>query len=131
MRFSVSIFPDRGVTLIQDSPVWTEKSKGEFISFGDSFYFVKSISGNKFHLVDLSNWKKQFVDEKEIHKAKLLGGKELIQEMIFVSQTEDEVQAMDPDTYKISIIKKPKPVELKSEKISVVKIEDKYFLFKS
>lgn len=101
--------------------------KGEFISYKNSFYFVTSISGSKFHLIELSSWTKQIFDEKDIQKAKLMGGDELIKEMILVSQTEDEAQIMNPDNYEITIVKKPKSIKIKSEKVRVVKLEDQYF----
>ena len=46
------------------------------------------------------------MDVKTISKANILGGQELITDMILVSQTKDEVQIMDSDTYKIQVLKK-------------------------
>jgi len=104
-------------------------SKGDFIRHDQSYYQIVSVQGNKVKLKNLSSWEENFVDVKSIQKAKILGGKELIKEMILVSQKKDEVQVMDPKTYEIKIIRKPKPVSFDSEKIQTVKIDDQFFLF--
>lgn len=103
-------------------------SKGDFISYKDSYYYISSISGNKIHIIGLSNWNEQTLDAKEIQKARILGGEEITTEMILVSQSNDELQVMGSKTYEMKIIRKPKPVSFDSEKIKVVKIEDQLFL---
>jgi nonsense-mediated mRNA decay protein 3 len=103
-------------------------SKGDFISYKDSYYRISSISGNKIRIIDLSNWNEQTLDAKEIQKAKILGGEELTTEMILVSQTNEEVQVMGSKTYEMKIIRKPKPVSFDSEKIKIIKIDDQLFL---
>ena len=103
-------------------------SKGDFISYKDSYYYISSISGNKIHIIGLSNWNEQTLDAKEIQKARILGGEEITTEMILVSQTNDDLQVMGSKTYEIKIIRKPKPVSFNSEKIKIVKIEDQLFL---
>jgi len=102
--------------------------KGDFISHKNSFFYISSIKGNKVHVFELSNWGKRVFDSKELQKANILGGKELIKEMIFVSQSKDEVQFMDPETYEIKFVRKPRPISLDSEKITIVKIKDQVFL---
>lgn len=102
--------------------------KGDFIFYKDSYYYISSISGNKIHIIGLSNWNEQTLDAKEIQKAKILGGEEIITEMILVSQTKEEVQVMNQNTYEIKIIRKIKPVSFNSEKIKIIKIDDQLFL---
>ena len=53
---------------------------------------------------------------------------ELVKEMILVSQTIDELQFMDPDTYKIQTIKKPIQIILKTEKIKILRTEKQILL---
>ena len=103
--------------------------KGDFISLGNSYFYISSISGNKVHTFELSNWTEKVFDGRDLHKASICGGKELIKEMIFVSQSKDEIQLMDPNTYKTFEIKKPKKVAFKSNAAKIVKIEDKIFFF--
>ena len=102
--------------------------KGDFISHENSFFYISSVRGNRVHTFELSNWEKRVFDSKELQKANILGGKEFIKEMIFVSQSKDEVQLMDPETYEIKFVRKPRPISLDSEKITIVKIKDQVFL---
>jgi nonsense-mediated mRNA decay protein 3 len=101
--------------------------KGDFIKQGSLFFNIISLHGTKVKLLNLSNWEETTSDLKSIQKANILGN-ELIKEMIFVSQTKDELQLMDPDTYKIQTIKKPKQINLKTEKIKVLRTENRLFL---
>ena len=103
--------------------------KGDFIKHNKKFFFIVSIFGNKVKMLDLSNWKESILDVKTIEKASILGGEELVKEMIFISQTKDEVQIMGTKSYKINIIKKPSPISIKDKKIKIVELEDKLFLF--
>ena len=103
--------------------------KGDFISYENSFFCISSINGNKVHVFELPNWGKKTFDSKELQKASILGGKELIKEMIFVSQSQDEVQIMNPETYEINFVRKPKSLSFDSEKIKIVKIDNQVFLF--
>jgi nonsense-mediated mRNA decay protein 3 len=102
--------------------------EGDFISLNNMFYYISSIYGNKIVMVELSNWKETTVDQKDLQKVNILGGKELIKEMIIVSQSSNEIQVMDPEKYNIKVVKKPKSVNFESEKIKVVIIEENYFL---
>lgn len=103
--------------------------KGDFILLNNLFYYISAIQGNKIVIVELSKWKKTTVDQKEIQKTSILGGKKLIREMIVVSQSSNEIQVMDPEKYNIKVVKKPKSVTFESEKIKVVNIEENLFLF--
>jgi nonsense-mediated mRNA decay protein 3 len=102
--------------------------KGDFVSIDGSYFYVSSISGNKVHVIELPSWKEQVLDEKELQKANIHGGEELIKEMILVSQTKDEIQIMDPTTYKTFYLKKPKGVSFDLKTVYMVKLEDEFFL---
>jgi nonsense-mediated mRNA decay protein 3 len=103
--------------------------KGDFISYKNSYFYISSISKNKIHVFDLSTWNDQVLDSRQIKNVHILGGDELIKEMILVNQKENEVQLMDEKTYKIKIVKKPKQINFKSEKIKIITIEDQIFIF--
>jgi len=103
--------------------------KNDFLMLKNSFFIVNSIHGNKIKLIDLSTWEELKLDSKDLEKAEVLGGKELVKEMIFVSQTYDEIQLMDQEKYEIRYVRKPKKIEFKTEKIKTVCIDDKIFLF--
>jgi len=102
--------------------------KNDFIKMDDSYYLVVSLYGNKVHMIDLKTWEKTIIGEKELQKIGVVGGKELTKELILVSQTKKEVQVMDPESYKISEINKPKPFDFTTEKINTVQINDSIFL---
>lgn len=103
--------------------------KNDFLTLKNSYFMVKSVHGNKITLVDLSTWDELKLENKNLEKAEVFGGKELIKEMIFVSQSTEEIQIMDPEKYEIKYVKKPKSIEFKTDKIKTVFIEDKIFLF--
>ena len=102
--------------------------KGDFLKHNNSFFYIVSIHGNSVKMIDISNWEETTVNVKTIQKAITIGGKELIKEMILVSQTKDEVQIMDPKKYEIKVVRKPKPITFDSKMIKIVKLEDKFFL---
>lgn len=103
-------------------------TKGDFLKYNKSTYYILSIHRNKIKMMKLSNWEEIITDIKTIQKSSILGGKELIKEMILVSQTKNELQLMDPKTYEIKIVRKPKPITLNSEKINVLKLDEQIFL---
>lgn len=102
--------------------------KGDFISKDNSFFFISSVSGNKIHVFDLSSWSEVVLDEKDLRKATILGGSELVKEMILVSESQNEVQVMDQKTYQTFDVKKLKNIRLNSKLVRVVKLEERIFL---
>ena len=102
--------------------------KYDFISLDKSYFYISSIKGNRIHVIELSTWSERVIDLKELQKAKIIGGKELIKEMILVSQTKDEIQVMNVETYKTSEVKKPVNASFDSNKVKVAIIEDNIFL---
>jgi nonsense-mediated mRNA decay protein 3 len=102
--------------------------KGDFIRQNNSFFYIVSIHGNKIKMIKLDNWEETVVDLKTIQKADIIGGEELIQEMILISQTEDEIQIMDSESYKIHILKKPKQIKFVNEKLKILKTDKQLFL---
>jgi nonsense-mediated mRNA decay protein 3 len=102
--------------------------KGDFLKIDNSFFLVNSVHGNKVKLLNLENWGETIKDIKIIHNLKIIGRKELIIEMILVSQTKEEIQVMDPKNYVLTIIKKPKIISFDSDKIKVIRINEQFFI---
>ncbi len=102
--------------------------KDDFIKIDDDYYQVKSLQAKTVKLINLSEWEESSVDIKTIRNANILGGEEILQDMIVISQTKKEMQLMDEKTYKIQIVKKPKEFEYKKKKITVFKKDDFLFL---
>ena len=103
---------------------------GEFLEIDDEYFYISSLSHHTVHLINLATWEKRHVSSKDLEHVKVLGGKERIKEMILVSQTREDVQVMEPNNYKIMVIKKPQSHSFDMEKIRVVFFdEDTVFLF--
>jgi len=103
--------------------------KDDFIKFDDVYYQVKNLQAKTVKLIKLSDWEEVTIDTKKLKNINILGGEELLNEMIVVSQTKKDIQLMDERTYKINIVKKPKEFDYKKKKILVLKKDD--FLFVS
>lgn len=103
--------------------------KNDFIEFDKKIFYIISIKGHAVKMLNLNNWEEIIDELKNIQNAKIVGGNEIIKEMILVSQTKDEVQIMDEKKYGITTVKKPKSINFKNKEIKAVKIDDKFFLF--
>jgi nonsense-mediated mRNA decay protein 3 len=101
---------------------------GEFIEYNTYFYFITSISSSKVHVLELNSWSEQVLDAKNLQKVRVIGGYDLIKEMILVSQSTDEVQVMDPKNYKIFDIKKPMNVTFHKKSVSAAFLDDYIYL---
>ncbi len=102
--------------------------KGDFFSFNNSFFSIISLHENKARSLELSTWTEKVVDKKDVQPSRIYGGKELIKEMIVVSQSKNEIQLMDPKTYKTVEIRKPKTISFDTQMVKTVKLEDTLFL---
>lgn len=103
--------------------------KGDFIQIEDTYYQIKKLHSNKVKIINLSTLEENSINPKKLEKARILGGQNLLSDMIIVSQTNDELQLMDEKTYDIHIVKKPKEIKYKTEKIQVIEIDNKLFIF--
>jgi len=103
--------------------------KDDVVKISDSYYYVYSISGKKTHLIDIKNWEDKVFEIKDLQNLKVVGGEELIKEMIVISQKKDEIQLMNQKTYKMITLKKPSKEKMIGERIKIIKIDDDYFLF--
>jgi nonsense-mediated mRNA decay protein 3 len=102
--------------------------KGDFFSIEDSYFVIISLHENKVRAVDLSTWAEKVIDGKNIQPSKIYGSKELIKEMILVSQSKKELQLMDPKTYSTVEIQKPKMISIDTSMVKTVKLDDSLFL---
>jgi nonsense-mediated mRNA decay protein 3 len=102
--------------------------KGDFFSFDTSFFSIISLHTNKVRAVELSTWTEKVIEGKNIQPSRIYGGKELIREMIVVSQSKNEIQLMDPKTYTTVEIRKPKIASVDTVMIKTVKLDSYLFL---
>ena len=103
--------------------------KGDFFSFDNSFFLIVSLHENKVRALELSTWTEKVIDGKDIQPSRIYGGKELIREMIVVSQSKNEIQLMDPKTYITVEIRKPKHASIDTSMVKTVKLDGYLFLF--
>lgn len=113
------------VTYLVRLPVY---KKNDIIRMGNSFFLVRSTTGNKIKMVNLETWDETTAETKKIQNVSLIGGVEQINEMIIVSQTDDELQLMNQKNYKIQTVKKPKKMFFEDKKIKTIEADDQIFL---
>lgn len=102
--------------------------KNDIIKINNSFFLVKLTTGSKIKMINLEDWSETTVEAKRKQDILLVGGEKQINEMIIVSQTDDEIQLMDQRNYKIKTVKKPKKMFFELEKIKTFEIADQIFL---
>ncbi|MCJ7571629.1 MAG: hypothetical protein MUO82_07110 [Candidatus Thermoplasmatota archaeon] len=102
--------------------------KGDYIQIDDNYYQIKYLQANKIKLINLLTWEENSTDLKNLEKARIFSGQDLIREMIVVSQTKSELQLMDEKTYELHIVKKPEEIQYAAKKIQVIKIDDLLFV---
>ena len=102
--------------------------KGDFFSIGKSCFAIVSLHTNKVRALELPTWTEKVIDGKDIQPSRIYGGKELIREMIVVSQSKTEIQLMDPKTYTTVEIRKPKTLSVETPMVKTVKLDGSLFL---
>jgi nonsense-mediated mRNA decay protein 3 len=100
----------------------------DFISYKDSYYQILSCNKKKVHVMNLSNWSDHVFDEKDLHNVQIIGGSELVREMILISQSDKDVQIMDQQHYKTYDVSKPIHVRFNKKTIQTVKFDNYIFL---
>jgi nonsense-mediated mRNA decay protein 3 len=101
---------------------------GDFIELDKKVMKVLTISSNKACLRSLDSWEDVHLKPEDISSAKLLGGDEILKDMIVVSRSESEVQVLDPDTLKTVDVLVPEGFMVEGESVKIVKFEEGYFL---
>ena len=102
--------------------------KHSILAKDNDLFFVLSLSNNMVHVLDLKTWNKHSFQLKDIEPINSYDYEEFVQQMIVVSQNEEEVQVMDKKTYVITVIKKPKKMTFSLEQIPIIRFEDSLFL---
>ncbi|HID25791.1 MAG TPA: hypothetical protein EYP23_04960 [Thermoplasmata archaeon] len=102
--------------------------KGDLLAKNEQLFYLKSIERGKPQLVNLSNWDEVSFEPKAMNYLTVVGGRTMIKEAVVVSQTPDDVQILDPDTFHTRDVKKPKQVKLRKT-TKIVKWRDRIYLF--
>ncbi len=101
---------------------------GDYIKLDDTYFKILSIKSNKAKLFNLKTWKIENISEDKLEDIKIINEKITKKEMIVVSQTKNEIQLMDTESYKTIQIKKPEEIKIDDEKIKILLIDGKIFL---
>ena len=101
---------------------------GDFILYQGKLFKVLKVSTEKALLRALDTGEKNFLSHKELKESKIVGGSEIVYDMVVVSQSEKEIQVLDPENLKTIDLLKPKDFNVKGESVKVIKSEVGYFL---
>lgn len=101
---------------------------GDFIQFEGKVLRVLKLSTDKALLRTLDTGENISLKPKKLEEAKLLGGNEIVKDMVVVSKSEKEIQVLDPETLKTVDVVLPVDFEIIGESVKAVKCEVGYFL---
>ncbi|MEF8831999.1 MAG: NMD3-related protein [Candidatus Thermoplasmatota archaeon] len=104
--------------------------EGDFIEFEDKIYRIRETKRGSGPILvhDLEDNRTTTISKEEISNAMIYGGEELVEKAVVVSEEEDEIQIMDPETYDTKTILKPEGFEEDKDEVGVVKIESHLYL---
>lgn len=101
---------------------------GDYIKVNNNYFKINSIKSNKIKLINLKNWETETATEKKLEDIKIINELLTEKEMIVVSQTKNEIQLMDTETYQTIQVKKPLENKFEKEKVKILVIDDQIFL---
>ncbi len=104
--------------------------KGDFIRYKDDIYRIQEIRTSSGHVTlrHVESGKKISLERWEIEDTEVQGGEDLIKEAVVVSETEDEIKVLDPDTYHTKTLLKPKGFKKEGDHVNIIKIGYRIFL---
>ena len=104
--------------------------KGDFLIYEDEVYRVKRTKNrnNQVFLMQLKGGQEVPVNSGDLKGADILGGEEMIEKAVVVSETENEVKVLDPDTYKTKTLVKHEEYEKMGDEVEVIKARNRLYL---
>jgi nonsense-mediated mRNA decay protein 3 len=103
-------------------------SMDDFVKIDEQIFQIKKISSDSVLLRALESGKDFWFHYPDLEKAKIMGGCDLVKDMVVVSRSEGEIQVLDPDNLKTVVVLVPLGIDTKSESVKVLKCEAGYFL---
>ncbi len=101
---------------------------GDFVKLDEQIFQVRKLSSEWITLRTMESGRDIRFAIKDLDKAKMIGGNELVKEMVVVSRAENEIQVLDPDTLKTVEVLIPEGYKVEEESVKVMKCEAGYFL---
>ncbi len=104
--------------------------KGDFLLYEGNLYRVKRTKNrnNQVFLMQLKDGKEVPFKSDELKDVDVLGGEELIEKAVVVSETEKEVKVLDPDTYKTKTLVKHEEFQKIGDDVEVIKAKNRLYL---
>ena len=103
--------------------------RGDFIALGERVYRVLRITRDSVHLLDLSTGEEMREKRDIDDRLDYLGGEEAVVEGVVVYDGGDEVQIMEPGSYKTLQIKKPAHFSAgEGESVPIIFYRDRVFV---
>jgi nonsense-mediated mRNA decay protein 3 len=103
-------------------------TKDDYIRIKNNFFQVIYVKSNKIKIRNLSNWKEEIITLDNVENKKPVNEKIISKERIVVSQTKNELQLMDQDTYETFQLKKPIDKHFKSKTVKTLTVDEQVFL---
>jgi nonsense-mediated mRNA decay protein 3 len=100
----------------------------DFLKLDEEIFQVRKISSDGVLLRALSSGKDFWFSSSDIEKGKIIGGPEIIKEMVVVSRADNEIQVLDPDNLKTVSVIVPLGFDVAGESVKIVKFHEEYFL---
>lgn len=103
-------------------------SVDDFVKLDEQIFQVMKVSSDSALLRALESGKDFWFHYPDLERAKVMGGCELVKDMVVVSRSEGEIQVLDPDNLKTVVVLVPLGIDIKTESVKVLKCEAEYFL---
>jgi nonsense-mediated mRNA decay protein 3 len=100
----------------------------DFIQLDKEIFLVKKVTSEGAILQGMHNRKDIRFSLKDLEKVKILGGSELVKDMVVVSKKESEIQVLDPDNLKTVDVILPSGFKIKDDFVRVLKHNEDYFV---
>ncbi len=104
--------------------------EGDFIGHQNMIYRIKNAKSGSDPVTvhDIKNDKITTLDKKKIKEAHIYGGEELIKKAVVVSEEENEIQVLDPETYDTKTLLKPEDHPPGKKEVEVIKVDERLVL---
>jgi len=104
--------------------------EGDFIELEGKIYRIRKTKRGSGPIIvyDLKENRGTTISKKKIDEAEIFGGEELVEKAVVVSEEENEIQIMDPETYETKTLLKPEGFSENKDEVEVVRIKRRLYL---
>ncbi len=104
--------------------------RGDFVEEEGQIMRIRKLGGKNGSTImkDIKTGKIISRDKKDMDEVEVLGGAELIRKAVVVSESDEEMKVLDPETYETVTLVKPEDFESEGEEVTVVKTQDHLYI---